>query len=133
MVSLFRRANVDGGNAQTEQLSQLLLRRLDFLEYDRLISFESILTEHETRFEGLAHRINLLEASANRDARRESVLYPEGSLTAGLAEDAPVWTENSNNSLPPAVPAGGAGALTPLHTLNRLEAEIVALTEPANQ
>ena len=126
MVSLFRRGNADN---QHEQLSALLLRRMDFLEYDRLIAFESVVTEHDTRMENLAHRVNLLEEAATRNSQRVSA-GPEGSLTAEAAAGAPLWTEEGNNSLPTPAPALG---ITPLHTLNRLEAEIVALTEPDNQ
>ena len=133
MVSVFRRSNVDAGNVGHEQLSQLLLRRLDFLEYDRLTTFESIVSEHDNRFDSLSHRVNLLEAAVNRGVQRNRLLEPETSQTADMAEQAPMWTEGSESQLPAPSPAAGLSLPTPIHTSNMLAAQLVALTEPSNQ
>ena len=133
MVSLFRRSNVDSGNVGHEQLSQLLLRRLDFLEYDRLTTFESIVSEHDNRFDSLSHRVNLLEAAVNRGVQRNRMLEPEPSLTADMAEQAPMWTEGSESQLPLPAPIPPLTSGTPIATANMLASQLVALTEPANQ
>ena len=112
------------------------------MEYDRLVAFESTLMDHADRMLDMQHRVNLLEAQANRDMPRARADEPNAtqgpvSLTAEQAEGTPIWTEDTRPPLPlPAPPH-----TVPLHTLNMLEAEaaqhswdeVTSLTGAANQ
>ena len=129
MVSLFRRSQDD-----TNAVAQLLMRRLDFMEYDRLVSFESILQENDNRVDNLQHRVNVLEAFMQRTNNNvESTEVAVPSLTAGLAEGARLWTEAGDQApLPaPSTPQASAPPLA-IHEGNRL-AQLVSLTEPSQQ
>ena len=130
MVSLFRRSNQDDN---TNHVAQLLMRRLDGLEYDRLVTFESTLMDHENRMLDMQHRVNLLEAHANRNVQRARMSEPDEDTSRSATQDAALPTDEARPPLPLPAP--------PLHTLNMLEAEVaqrgwgevISLTEAANQ
>ena len=97
MVSLFRRPNPDDN---TNHVAQLLMRRLEMLEYERLVTFESTSMEQKKRSD-VQHRVNLHEAHVNRGVQRARMAEPDEdtchsatrgvvSLTAAQAEHASI-------------------------------------------
>ena len=89
MVSLFgfNRGQPAVPDASPQDLViQAFMRRLDFLEYDRLVTHESMLEAHEKRMKDLDAKIMILGASiatSQRDGHMEQL--PAPSLTAGMA------------------------------------------------
>ena len=90
MVSLFRGGgrNVNEGLAP-DDFTQMLMRRMDYVEYERMTICDSTLSEHDIRMKDLERRLRLVENHLSRDVQRRRRLDGPGNEPASAAHEAP--------------------------------------------
>ena len=87
MVSLFGRGRNANDAVDPNPLFQMLLRRLDFVEYDRLVTMESMLTAHDRQFANVEQQLRMLNAYVSRDVQRRRLAEPEEASPASALQE----------------------------------------------